>query len=92
MARPKGSKNKKKTPTLNVEEFKVDWEVLAKRLQQALASEIKENDELKKEVESYQFVMRKAAARHAVLQSQIKMLENMLAEHIARGEDGNDPV
>ena len=30
---------------------KIDWEVLAKQLQQALASEIKENDGLKKEVE-----------------------------------------
>ena len=30
---------------------KVDWEQLAKNLQVALASEIKENDELKKEIE-----------------------------------------
>lgn len=44
MARPKGSTNKEKQP-------KINWEVLAKQLQQALASEIKENDELKKELE-----------------------------------------
>ena len=31
--------------------IKVDWEKLAKNLQVALASEIKENDELKKEIE-----------------------------------------
>lgn len=30
---------------------KIDWETLAKQLQQALASEIKENDGLKKEIE-----------------------------------------
>lgn len=30
---------------------KINWEVLAKQLQQALAKEIKENDSLKKEVE-----------------------------------------
>lgn len=45
MGRPKGSTNKKEKPQ------KIDWEKLAKQLQQALASEIKENDGLKKEVE-----------------------------------------
>ena len=57
MARTKGSKNKPKL--LNETEIqvakkmgkpKVDWETLAKRLQQALASEIKESDDLKKEI------------------------------------------
>ena len=45
MGRPKGSTNKKDTAQ------KVNWEVLAKQLQQALAKEIQENDGLKKEVE-----------------------------------------
>ncbi len=47
MARPKGSTNKTTKPVKQ----KVNWEVLAKQLQQALASEIKESDDLKKEVE-----------------------------------------
>ena len=47
MGRPKGSTNK---PVKTVKK-KIDWETLAKQLQQALASEIKENDGLKKEVE-----------------------------------------
>lgn len=85
MARPKGSKNKPQKPP-------VDWETLAKRLQQALASEIKENDELKKELESHRYVLNKSAARHAILQTQNRLLEDMLAERIARGEDGNNPV
>ena len=87
MARTKGSKNK-----VNNQAPKVDWEALAKRLQQALASEIKEHDETKQELESHQFVLKKSAARHAILQTQNRMLENMLAENIARSDDGNDPV
>lgn len=54
MGRPKGSKNKTITITASEpkpKKQKVNWEVLAKQLQQALASEIKENDGLKKEVE-----------------------------------------
>lgn len=85
MARTKGSKNKVTTNT-------VDWETLAKRLQQALASEIKESDDLKKELEATQAVLKKSAARHAILNMQNRYLENTLAEYMARNDDGNDPV
>lgn len=47
MGRPKGSTNKTAKPV----QQKINWEVLAKQLQQALAAEIKENDGLKKEIE-----------------------------------------
>lgn len=59
MALPKGSKNKPKTITITAKgevkqrkprAEKINWEVLAKQLQQALASEIKENDGLKKQL------------------------------------------
>jgi phosphotransferase system IIB component len=85
MARTKGSKNKVTTNT-------VDWETLAKRLQQALASEIKESDDLKKELEATQAVLKKSAARHAILNMQNRYLENTLADYMARNDDGNDPV
>jgi hypothetical protein len=42
--RPAGSKNKKIVMTFDDKPFFVDWENLAKRLQVALAAEIKEND------------------------------------------------
>lgn len=87
MARTKGSKNKTSTQAP-----KVDWELLAKRLQQALASEIKEHDETKKDLESHKYVLKKSAARHAILHNQNKMLEDMLADYIVRSDDGNDPV
>lgn len=88
MARTKGSKNKPKT----VNTPKVDWETLAKRLQQALASEIKESDDLKKELEATQAVLKKSAARHAILNMQNRYLENTLADYMARNDNGNDPV
>jgi hypothetical protein len=44
--RPAGSKNTSKPIAIN-------WEVLAKNLQQALAKEIKENDELRKDNERF---------------------------------------
>jgi hypothetical protein len=88
MARTKGSKNKPKTVTPQ----KVDWETLAKRLQQALASEIKENDTLKKEVEAMDAVLKKSAARHAILNMQNRYLESTLADYMARNSDGNNPV
>lgn len=59
MARPKGSKNKTVTITATStgevkqrkpRAEKINWEVLAKQLQQALASEIKDNDGLKKQL------------------------------------------
>lgn len=65
MGRPAGSKNKPKVIKmldLQVKEGKkkvrkpravkpkIDWEVLAKQLQQALAKEIQENDKLKAEL------------------------------------------
>jgi hypothetical protein len=43
MPRTKGSKDKQPRNTAN----KINWEGLAKNLQQALAAEIKENDELR---------------------------------------------
>ena len=98
MARTKGSKNK---TTLNATEIqvakkmakpKVDWETLAKRLQQALASEIKESDDLKKEIDALNAVMKKSAARHAILKIQNRMLEDMLASRIAEDGDGNDSI
>lgn len=98
MARPKGSKNK---TTLNATEIQVakkmakpnvDWETLAKRLQQALASQIKESDDLKKEVDALNAVMKKSAARHAILKIQNRMLEDMLASRIAEDGDGNDSI
>lgn len=99
MARTKGSKNKPKL--LNETEIqvakkmgkpKVDWETLAKRLQQALASEIKESDVLKKEVDALNAVLKKSAARHAILKVQNRMLEDMLASRIAEDGDGNDSI
>ena len=99
MARTKGSKNKPKL--LNETEIqvakkmgkpKVDWETLAKRLQQALASEIKESDDLKKEIDALNAVMKKSAARHAILKVQNRMLEDMLASRIAEDGDGNDSI
>jgi hypothetical protein len=45
MPRTKGSKDKQPRNTAN----KINWEGLAKNLQQALAAEIKENDELRKQ-------------------------------------------
>lgn len=57
MGRPKGSKNKTVTITANSElkpvkapKKKIDWETLAKQLQQGLAAEIRENDDLKKQL------------------------------------------
>lgn len=44
MGRPKGSTNKQEKPQ------KIDWEKLAKQLQQALAKEIKDNDVLNNRV------------------------------------------
>ena len=99
MARTKGSKNKPKL--LNETEIqvakkmgkpKVDWETLAKRLQQALASEIKESDDLKKEIDALNAVLKKSAARHAILKVQNRMLEDMLASRIAEDGDGNDSI
>ena len=98
MARTKGSKNKPKL--LNATEIlakkmakpKVDWETLAKRLQQALASEIKESDALKKEVDALNAVLKKSAARHAIIKVQNRMLEDMLASRMVEDGDGNDSI
>jgi len=98
MARTKGSKNKTKLNATEIQvakkmaKPKVDWETLAKRLQQALASEIKENDTLKKEVEARDAVLKKSAARHAILNMQNRYLESTLADYMARNDNGNDPV
>ena len=45
MPRTKGSKDKQPRKTAKT----INWEGLAKNLQQALAAEIKENDELRKQ-------------------------------------------
>ena len=119
MARPKGSKNKPKTTTLNAVELqmakkmgktpeqlakekikvmrkprtpKVDWETLAKRLQQALASEIKEHDETKKDLFAHQASIKKAAAKIAIYKTERKMLEELLSDVMTEQEDGNDTV
>lgn len=89
MARTKGSKNKPKT--INTVQ-NVDWETLAKRLQQALASEIKENDELKKDLVAHQASIKKAAAKIAIYKTERKMLEELLSDVMTEAEDGNDPV
>ena len=44
MSRTPGAKDKKPRKSTNT----INWEALAKNLQQALAAEIKENDELRK--------------------------------------------
>lgn len=43
--RPAGSKNKKIVMTFDEKPFAVNWEQLAKRLQVALAAEMKDNDD-----------------------------------------------
>jgi len=66
--RPAGSKNKPlllssegwvpSTVFANSKEKKVDWEKLAKRLQEALAAEMKENEALQAIVEDFKKVIR----------------------------------
>ena len=66
--RPAGSKNKPlslssegwvpSTVFANSKEKKVDWEKLAKRLQEALAAEMKENEALKNLLEEFKAVIR----------------------------------
>lgn len=102
MARTKGSKNKPKTEVMNPLEIKVakkmakkpvvDWETLAKRLQQALASEIKEHDETKKDLFAHQASIKKAAAKIAIYKTERKMLEELLSDFMTEQEDGNDTV
>lgn len=89
MARTKGSKNKPKT--INTVQ-NVDWETLAKRLQQALASEIREHDETKKDLVAHQASIKKAAAKIAIYKTERKMLEELLSDVMTEAEDGNDPV
>lgn len=89
MARTKGSKNKPKT--INTVP-NVDWETLAKRLQQALASEIREHDETKKDLVAHQASIKKAAAKIAIYKTERKMLEELLSDVMTEAEDGNDPV
>ena len=95
--RPVGSKNKPKVIKLlekQVEEGKkqvkrvekmIDWEKLAKNLQQALAKEIKENDRLSEGLNL-------ASAKNAVLIKQIEFLQVMAAKVLVGVEDGHDPV
>ena len=68
---------------------KVDWEKLAKNLQQALAAEIKENDSLKKELDVARGALHLATAKSAILIKQIEFLQNMTAKVLANA-NGND--
>jgi hypothetical protein len=68
---------------------KVDWEKLAKNLQQALATEIKENDSLKEELEFTTATLHLAAAKNAVLLKQIQFVQDMTAKVLAN-RHGND--
>jgi polyribonucleotide nucleotidyltransferase len=86
MARTKGSKNKPKTVTPNI-----NWEKLAKDLQQALAKEIKENDELEKDFEFVEGAMHIAAAKAAIAKKQIEFLQDMLAKVMVNAH-GHDSV
>ena len=68
---------------------KVDWERLAKNLQQALATEIKENDSLKQELDIARGALHLATAKSAILIKQIDFLQNMTAKVLANA-NGND--
>jgi hypothetical protein len=68
---------------------KVDWEKLAKNLQQALATEIKENDSLKEELDVARGALHLATAKSAILIKQIDFLQNMTAKVLANA-NGND--
>ena len=68
---------------------KVDWERLAKNLQQALATEIKENDSLKEELDVARGALHLATAKSAILIKQIDFLQNMTAKVLANA-NGND--
>jgi hypothetical protein len=68
---------------------KVDWEKLAKNLQQALATEIKENDSLKEELDVARGALHLATAKNAILIKQIDFLQNMTAKVLANA-NGND--
>jgi hypothetical protein len=68
---------------------KVDWERLAKNLQQALATEIKENDSLKEELDIARGALHLATAKSAILIKQIDFLQNMTAKVLANA-NGND--
>jgi hypothetical protein len=68
---------------------KIDWEKLAKNLQQALATEIKENDSLKEELDVARGALHLATAKSAILIKQIDFLQNMTAKVLANA-NGND--
>jgi folylpolyglutamate synthase/dihydropteroate synthase len=68
---------------------KVDWEKLAKQLQQALAAEIKENDSLKEELDVARGALHLATAKNAVLIKQIEFLQNMTAKVLANTNGNN---
>jgi len=68
---------------------KVDWERLAKNLQQALASEIKENDSLRNELDIAERALHLATAKNAVLIKQIEFVQEMTAKVLAN-KNGNN--
>jgi hypothetical protein len=68
---------------------KVDWEKLAKNLQQALATEIKENDSLKEELDVARGALHLATAKNAVLLKQIDFVQNMTAKVLANSNGNN---
>lgn len=87
MPRTKGATDKKprKVPV----KVKIDWEALAKNLQQALASEIKENDSLRNELDVAEAALHLATAKNAVLIKQIEFVQEMTAKVLAN-KNGNN--
>lgn len=71
---------------------KIDWEKLAKNLQQALAKEIKENDNLQVELDVQSKALNLLSARNAVLIKQIEFLQVMAAKVLVGVKDGHDSV
>lgn len=87
MSRTLGAKDKK--PRKMPVKAKIDWESLAKNLQQALAAEIKENDLLRKELDATHETLNLSAARNAVILKQIEFVQNMAAKLLvdSNGDD-----
>jgi hypothetical protein len=86
MPRTTGAKDKQPRKSKN---NTVDWEHLAKTLQQALATEIKENDSLKEELDVAKGALHLATAKNAVLLKQIDFVQNMTAKVLANSNGNN---
>lgn len=85
MPRTKGSKDKQPRKTTKT----INWEGLAKNLQQALAAEIKENDSLKEELDFATQTLHLATAKNAVLTKQIEFIQDMTAKVLANRHGNN---